>query len=469
LKKHVGDLEAEVAAKVISAASDFALIVDSDGVIKDFAFTAGDMPKECIATWVGRPWIETVTVESRSKVTEMLRDAGGKSTPRWRQVNHPQPRAADLPIRYSAIEVGRRGNVIALGRDLRPAAALQQRLIEAQQSTEREYARLRNAETRYRALFQLVSDPILIADASTLKVIEANPAALNIIGKASKKLVGRTLPDLFDSTSTGDLQMALSAARSIGQSGGQSLRLSDGSSCQASFSLFRQGATSHILLRLSQAGESGNPGRSTTASSNVMSVVQNMPDAFVLADPEHRILAVNTSFIELTQLATEEQATGQPLDRWIGRTSSEFGLMTSSLRTHGSIRNFVTVLRGELGSQEDVEVSAVYVDGGSHPCQGFTIRTTGRRNVAVSRPTDTAFPHSVNQLTSLVGTVPLKELVRETTDLIERLCIEAALDLADDNRVSAAEMLGVSRQSLYMKMRRFGIGDRDDDNQLPPA
>ena len=464
LRKHVGDLEAEVAARVITAASDFALIVDSEGVIKDLPFATADMPKESIASWVGRPWMETVTTESRPKIAEMLRDASAKSAPRWRQVNHPQPRAADFPVRYSAIEVGRRGNIIALGRDLRPAAALQQRLIEAQQATEREYARLRNAETRYRALFQLSSEAILIADAGTLKLIEANPAALDALGRTAKKLIGRTLPDLLDADSVGAMQLALTAARSAGQSGGHLMRLADGSPCQVSFSFFRQGATSHILVQLVAAESS--QGRSSPARSSVMSVVQNMPDAFVLADTEQRVLAVNTSFIELAQLATEEQATGQSLDRWIGRNGSEFGLMSSSLRTHGSIRNFVTVLRGELGSQEDVEVSAVYVAGGPQPCQGFTIRTTGRRNAAVRKPTDTAFPHSVNQLTSLVGTVPLKELVRETTDLIERLCIEAALELADDNRVSAAEMLGVSRQSLYMKMRRFGIGDREgDDNQ----
>ena len=53
----------------------------------------------------------------------------------------------------------------------------------------------------------------------------------------------------------------------------------------------------------------------------------------------------------------------------------------------------------------------------------------------------------------------LKELVRETTDVIERLCIEAALELTGDNRASAAEMLGLSRQSLYSKLRRFGLGD----------
>jgi len=55
--------------------------------------------------------------------------------------------------------------------------------------------------------------------------------------------------------------------------------------------------------------------------------------------------------------------------------------------------------------------------------------------------------------------VPLKELVRESTDLIERLCIEAALELTGDNRASAAELLGLSRQSLYVKLRRYGLGD----------
>jgi DNA-binding NtrC family response regulator len=62
-------------------------------------------------------------------------------------------------------------------------------------------------------------------------------------------------------------------------------------------------------------------------------------------------------------------------------------------------------------------------------------------------------------MTELVGRVSLKEIVRETTDVIERLCVEAALKLTNDNRASAAQMLGLSRQSLYGKLRRFDIGD----------
>ncbi len=85
---------------------------------------------------------------------------------------------------------------------------------------------------------------------------------------------------------------------------------------------------------------------------------------------------------------------------------------------------------------------------------------------APTRAPDRQLPRSVEQMTELVGRVPLKDLVRETTDVIERLCIEAALELTGDNRASAAEILGLSRQSLYVKLRRYGLGDLgsgDDD------
>ena len=99
----------------------------------------------------------------------------------------------------------------------------------------------------------------------------------------------------------------------------------------------------------------------------------------------------------------------------------------------------------------------------NNPCYGFTIRNTGRNEVPKARP-KSELPRSVEQLTGLVGRVSLKELVRETTDVIEKLCIEAALKLTDDNRASAAEMLGLSRQSLYSKLAPFGISDTEDES-----
>ena len=101
--------------------------------------------------------------------------------------------------------------------------------------------------------------------------------------------------------------------------------------------------------------------------------------------------------------------------------------------------------------------SAVALGRGKAACFGFAIRDVGRRLTPQAKPRE--LPHSANQLAEMIGRVPLKELVRETTDVIEKLCIEAALELTGDNRASAAEVLGLSRQSLYVKLRRYGLAE----------
>ena len=52
-------------------------------------------------------------------------------------------------------------------------------------------------------------------------------------------------------------------------------------------------------------------------------------------------------------------------------------------------------------------------------------------------------PRSASQMTELVGRLPLKDIVRETTDLIEQLCIEAALELTDDSGKRAGSQSAV--------------------------
>ena len=105
------------------------------------------------------------------------------------------------------------------------------------------------------------------------------------------------------------------------------------------------------------------------------------------------------------------------------------------------------------------------VTSGAQRCLGFTIRDIGLRMGKETKPSR-EIPRSTSQMTELVGRVPLKDIVRDTTDLIEQLCIEAALELTGDNRASAAEMLGLSRQSLYVKLRRFGMGDSGSDTDV---
>ncbi|MHC2002542.1 transcriptional regulator PpsR [Methylobacterium sp. CM6241] len=458
LRKALGPLDAESAGLLVAAATDLALVVDADGIIRDAAFGNADFADEGCETWLGQPWMDTVTVESRPKIAALLRDAAPGAVTRWRQVNHPSATGIDLPVRYSALRLENGGPIIAIGRNLRAMAVLQRKLAETQQALERDYLRLRGAETRYRLLFQLAGEPVLVVDAATRRVTEVNPAAARLLGRAEKRIIGQDVVDLFDSASTRELESLFAGLRITGQAGDLVAQLGNGrGETRVAASLFRQENATSALLRLSSGpAEVAGPSRAGTSA---LDVIQSLPEGFVVTDPARRILAANAAFLDLVQLATEEQVRGEPLDRWLGREETEAAALFSTLGQHGSVRHFATSLRGEYGSVEEVEVAAVAVPGAGQPCLGFTIRSTPRRTATALGGRE--LPRSVEQMTELVGRVSMKNLVRESTDLIERLCIEAALRITRDNRASAAEMLGLSRQGLYAKLRRYGIGDLD--------
>jgi transcriptional regulator PpsR len=469
-EQSLGTLDAKTAAQLISASSDLVLIVDDKGVIRDLSISSEELSDAGTSAWLGRPWIETVTVESRPKVEALLRAAvGGAGAngagPRWRHVNHPGKGGGDIPLLYSAIRVDKKKRVVAVGRDLRHVAALQQQLVAAQQAMERDYWHLRTAETRYRHLFQAVPEAILIVDAQNLKIVEANQRATKLFGDANGDPAGRAVVDLFDAAGGRDVQALLAAVRASAQA--DETRARDAARKRAfkvMASLFRQESLSMFLLRIvPQAGAAAAPQPAGgDAQRLLVAAVERVPDAFVVTDLQGRILTVNSAFLDLSQVASEEKAVGEPLERWLGRAGVDMNVVIANLRQHGSLRLFATRLRGEQDLMTEVEISAVSVPSGARPCLGFVIRNVGRR-LSPNPRAGRASPRSVEQLTELVGRVPLKDLVQESTDLIEKLCIEAALALTQDNRASAAEMLGLSRQSLYVKMHRYGIGDLGGD------
>ena len=452
-------LDAETAASLISAAADVALILDEAGVIQDMAFGNDELKKHGQLDWLGKPWLQTVTAESQPKVAEMLKEAELGDSTKWRHVNHPSADGADLAFLYSVVPVNRasgRKHAIAFGRDLRSQVVLQQRLVSAQLSMERDYWRLRHVETRYRLLFQVAAEAVLILDATTEKLEEANPAAYKLLGEKARQ-VGWVMTQSLDALSIPAVQQLFSSLRASGRAEPITVCFGDAPEVfTLSGSLFRQENSTHLLVRITPLKPASGASDSA-ATKMLMSAIDSAPDAFVVTDVQGHVLSVNRAFLELTQLASEELVRGESLQKWLGRSGVDLNILISNLRQRGTLRLFATTLRGEYGSTSEVEISAVSITTGSQPCLGFTIRDVGRR-LSNDALTTKELPRSAGQMTELVGRIPLRDIVRETTDLIEQLCIEAALELTGDNRAAAAEMLGLSRQSLYVKLKRFGIG-----------
>ena len=450
-------------------AHDLAVVVDAAGVVIDVATSVGSGARpvaadigfaEVLDGWVGRRWVETVTTDSRGKIELLLREAVPSSITPRRQVNHNGADGHDLPIAYTAVRLAD-GGIVAVGRDMRAIAALQQRLVETQQALERDYWQLRHVQTRYRLLFERSGEAVLVVDASTRKVVDANPAARTLFGLSADRLVGHAFPPEAAGASRQLLDDLLVATRLDTEGSDVDVLLEDGRAVRAAASCLRQDAQTLFLVRFAQVGESTPRAAKTRWSGAPLDVLlDTAPDAFVVTDAEARVIVANRAFLDLAQLADAAQAEGRPLSEWVGRPGADVPVLLTMLKQHGVVRLVGTAVRGEHGTGTDVELSAVRTQdqgrAGSSATMAWTIRDVGRR-VGAGTGGARDLTRAVEQLTGLVGRVSLPELVRDTIEMVERHFIEAALELTRDNRTAAAEVLGLSRQSLYLKLRRHRL------------
>jgi transcriptional regulator PpsR len=459
-KKAFRGVEAEAIAAAVAAASEIALVLGKGGTIEDVSSDADALNPEDVQQLIGQRWGDTVADESRAKVELAIKTATKDGQAGWFEINQNVPGHGEVPTRYYVVRLGDGNRCVAMGRDLRDTVSLQRRLVQAQQEMEREYSRVRQAETRYRLLFQYSSEPVVIADAQTMRVREMNPAAQNVLRIDPSRLEGKPLQVGFAEEAGSEITTLFATARAAGVAEATGLKLSrSDAAVDVVATLFSFGRASHMLIKL--IGEDGAAFR-LPRHAQLAKLVDSAPEAFVVTDTAGVILAANPAFLEIAQVPTRDAVEGHALDRWIGRPGAEFASAEMLIKQEGGIRFFETSARGNLGDVVEVEMSGVMVADAVPQCMGFVIRSTGGRlkgDVAVR----SALPEAVEQMRDLVGRVPLKDLVRETTDIIERMCIEAALEITNDNRASAAEILGLSRQSLYVKLRRYGLDDQSGE------
>lgn len=331
-----------------------------------------------------------------------------------------------------------------------------------QQSLERDYRAMRQLETRYAMLFEQMGEPVLIVEAGSLRIREANPAAHKLFDARPGSLPGKRLTPLIQTNSREAVQALAGAALASESVSPVTIRLAGGrGEVRASLTGFSQDRERLLMVRLSD----GEEAPSDEAAPGTLNLIDAMPDGFVIADSGCELIDANAAFVELVGAASAQTVRGKHLSQWIGRPGIDLELIESQIEEHGAARNVGTVVRKDGDAKgEPVEISAVRSLGesGEGGLYAFLIRPIARR-VRDLPPAMEALPRSVDQLTEMVGRMSLKEITRESTELIERLCIEAALEFTSDNRASAAEILGLSRQSLYSKMHRYGIGNFDPD------
>ena len=459
------DLDATAFSTLLGVVSDVSLTLSEQGVIEEVSTGQETMAALGTQGWLGKRWSDIVTVESKQKIQDLLVNEDSDKALTWRHVNHPTPSGGEAAIQYITVPL-KGGKRLAVGRNLERLAELQRRLVETQQSVERDYLRLRHIEARYRVLFESSPEAVLMVDLKSNRILEANMGVQTLFKDASKRLVGRDFRECFDPSSLGDVESLLRTALSTGRIEMCGAKLaSNQSTLTLSAIVFRQEGGAQFLIRLNRLESASVAVDSHGPAAILSSAMESFPDGWLLTDTGGTIKSINDEGMALFGLTAASQVIDQPLEKWLFRGAVDWGVFNTSLKQHLPVRNFATEIRTLSGMTLPVEVSAVYM-AKPEPLYAFFVRDMDRR-LQASPNNSEVFPTPFAELSQLVGRRPIKDIVGETVDTIERMCIEAALELTHNNRASAAEMLGLSRQSLYVKLRRFGIlSETDSDSTL---
>jgi hypothetical protein len=128
-----------LAQAFVSLACDIALVLDPQGIITYVAHSETGSLIPIGAVWIGSRWTETVTLETRSKIEGLLTDVAASGRAQRREVTLSSTAGATIPVSYAALRLGPAGPTLAVGRDLRAAASLQERFLKAQRELEQGY------------------------------------------------------------------------------------------------------------------------------------------------------------------------------------------------------------------------------------------------------------------------------------------------------------------------------------------
>ncbi|MDP5307364.1 transcriptional regulator PpsR [Paracoccus spongiarum] len=452
-------------ATLIESACDLAVSLNEEMLVEGISVN-GDAPSlGCLDHWVGRQFDSFLTDESRIKFSQRIADvmADPDLAPKAIELNHVDNATWEFPVRYT-IHRGLDGRILLLGRDMQPIAEVQRRLLQEQLARERDYQKLRAEESFYRTVLEASTTPIMLVDARQGRIRDANAAAADLFGTSAQALSGGMFAQLFEGRRRDELTEALQAAAAPDQPAGVDVvvrRL--GRMLRLMPSFFRASGDLYLLCRIEEADQQRKDQEHSSRA--LVQLFASSADAIVLTDARGVIRDANEAFLAMIDATEARQARGLSLAEFLARSGVDIKLILEAATKQDRLRSYGAQVVSRIGSRTSVDISAARLDNPrSDPGFGLIMRdVTRREQMATEGGMVLMGDDAMRQVMDLVGTTSLKELASATSNVVEKMCIETALQLTSNNRVAAAEMLGLSRQSLYVKLRKHGFIDDSED------
>lgn len=443
---------------IVEQAGDVAVYVADDGEVAGISVNPDCPSLGCLDHWVGRPFEKFLTVESKEKLELRLEEmrVNPDLTSRGLELNHIDNATREFPIRYTLHRVYD-GGFLLLGRDMQPIAEVQQRLVAEQTARERDQQRLRGEQTFYHVVLETSETPMILVEPEKGRIRDLNSAAAMLLGTNVDTLSGSSLARAFDGRRREELMDAMrSAAGSREARGIELVARRNERELKLYPDFFRAAGELYMLCRVRPTA--GDVGTAAESAQVIGALYSATSDAIVITDGKGVIRDANEAFLTMADAAQLRDVRDSDLADFLVRGAVDTKLMLETAAKQGRLSNYATQLASIVGTRSSVDVSVARLrDPAGDFGYGFILRNTSLNEGADAEVTSVVSEEAMKNVMDLVGTASLKELVSATSDVIEKLCIETAVQLTGNNRVAAAEMLGLSRQSLYVKLRKYGL------------
>ena len=452
--------EPEHVDHLIEQASDMAVAVDSDGIVIGISVSPECPSLGRLDHWVGRVFADFLTDECKPKFEARVAAlrSGVEPTVRPMELNHHDNARWEFPVRYTMHLARDSDAVLLIGRDMQPFAEIQQRLLREQSARERDMQKVRSAETHFRIILEASETPIVLLDPEAGRITEINTAAADLLGSTTDLLYSSALAQAFEGRRQSEFMDAMSAAASaVERKSIEVVSRRNGRVIQLWPEFFRAAGDLVLLCRLRHLDDDDTAG--PEFAQTLASLYFASTDAMLLTDANGNIREANEAFLVMTDTAQLRDVKDRSLADFLARGGVDLKLMLDNTVQHGRMRSYSAQIKSVVGNRATVDISTAQLrQRGGDLGVGFVIRDVTQEDVVTpGEPGVMVSDDAMKHVMDLVGTASLKELVSATSDVIEKMCIETAVQLTGNNRVAAAEMLGLSRQSLYVKLRKHGL------------
>lgn len=233
-------------------------------------------------------------------------------------------------------------------------------------------------------LFAAASQPVMILEQATGRILEANPAAASLLGIPRARLLGSAFVDAFHADSAAALTQSIASARLAGHGTRVNARpqAGRGRDIGVTLSVVHAESDSYLLVQLLIAARDGNEQHGGEVSSIVMDVIEQAPEGFVVTDPGLRLNYANRAFIEMTGLASLDELRGRSLAVWLELSQADLSRLHDQMARREAVTVWKTMLRRSSLSTREVEVSAIAVPEGAEQCWGFRVDAAQREPTA---------------------------------------------------------------------------------------